>query len=393
MKEVLIFAGTSEGRALAEMLARRDVVVRVCVATEYGKELMTQVPACAGRLDVDGMREQMQNALCVVDATHPYAQEVTKNIRAACAQSGLEYMRLLRAEQSAEGCVFVESAAQAAEFLCGVEGKILVTTGSKEAAAYRGITDYKNRVFLRILPMQDALMDCLALGFHPRNLICMQGPFTEELNAAMLEQVGARWLVTKESGVAGGFLEKVQAARRVGAQVLVIGRPQQEQGYSLSALQELLMHRYAQEQEARRFPLFVSLKDKRAVVFGGGKIALRRIKTLLRFECEITVIAPEMAEEVAGVRWERRAYNAGDTAGAAIVLAATNDAAVNAEIARECNTAGIPVSVASDAALCSFYFPAVICHGDVTVGVTANGIDHALAKRIAEQIRNELGDA
>lgn len=63
------------------------------------------------------------------------------------------------------------------------------------------------------------------LGFSGKNLICMQGPFTEDLNVAMLRQAQASWMVTKESGKAGGFLEKLRAAKKAGAKLVVIKRP------------------------------------------------------------------------------------------------------------------------------------------------------------------------
>lgn len=94
-----------------------------------------------------------------------------------------------------------------------VTGNVLLTTGSKELAAYGVVTD-QSRLYARVLSTEESVAQSRALGFEGRRLIAMQGPFSEELNLAMLRQIRARWLVTKASGAAGGFQEKLAAARR-----------------------------------------------------------------------------------------------------------------------------------------------------------------------------------
>ena len=103
MKEIVLFAGTTEGRRLSEYLSEAGVAHTVCVATEYGKIVLEEAPGRnihCGRMN----EEQMESFLaqgdysCVVDATHPYATEVTENIRAAAEQQKLAYFRLKREE-------------------------------------------------------------------------------------------------------------------------------------------------------------------------------------------------------------------------------------------------------------------------------------------------------
>lgn len=110
-------------------------------------------------------------------------------------------------------------------FLPKKEGRIFAATGSKELSAYQVIPDYQDRVVARVLSTPEAVSECAMLGFSGKNLICMQGPFTEDLNVAMLRQAQASWMVTKESGKAGGFLEKLRAAKKAGAKLVVIKRP------------------------------------------------------------------------------------------------------------------------------------------------------------------------
>ncbi|MDD3338118.1 MAG: precorrin-6A reductase [Lachnospiraceae bacterium] len=243
-KKVLIFAGTIEGRIMAQALAGAGVQTHVCVATEYGESLLeksTSMTISHERLNVEEMvqlMEQMRPEL-IIDATHPYAVEVTKNIKEAGAQSGISYVRLLRSSQSAEDAVYVASVEEAVEHLQGTTGNVFVTTGSKELAKFTALVDYKERVYARVLSIPGVVESCADLGFEGAHLICMQGPFSRELNEAMLRQVNASYLVTKESGAAGGFFEKCQAAEQCGAKLVVIGRPQEESGISLEECLEL----------------------------------------------------------------------------------------------------------------------------------------------------------
>ena len=226
---ILLFGGTAEGRELARWLLDRRIPALVCVATEYGETLLPPgVEAHVGRLD-RGEMEQLMAArpfTHVVDATHPYAVEVTANIKGAAEAAGLPRLRLVRVSDGEDGCLRARTMAEAAELLAGLPGNILLTTGSKDCP--------------RVLPMADSLDRCLKLGFPPKNIICMQGPFSKELNVALLRQYNARILVTKDTGGYGGFREKAEAAHEAGAVLLVVERPNKETGYTLEALKELL---------------------------------------------------------------------------------------------------------------------------------------------------------
>lgn len=250
MSEILIFAGTSEGRAVAEFLNERKQRARVCVATEYGESLLPQgeyLTISHQRMD----REQMEALMTAmgpdslaIDATHPYAVQVTENIRQACTATGVSYLRLIRHSQKAAGdAVYVKDTAEAVEYLKSTQGDILVTTGSKELEAFCALPDYKNRVYARVLSLPQVAASCAALGFEGKHLICMQGPFSRELNVAMIRQLQTRFLVTKESGAAGGFLEKCLAAQDTGSRLVIIGRPRREEGMTLTECLKTLASR------------------------------------------------------------------------------------------------------------------------------------------------------
>jgi precorrin-6x reductase len=136
----------------------------------------------------------------------------------------------------------------AVDWLQNQKGNILLTTGSKDLGTFARLEDYRERVYPRILPNLDSLSHALELGYPGKHLICMQGPFSEALNTALLQQIGATVLVTKDTGTVGGFEEKVRAARAAGAKLLVIRRPSAEQGWTVDALLE----RFGDGKEAKR---------------------------------------------------------------------------------------------------------------------------------------------
>lgn len=247
--EVLIFAGTTEGRELVNYCRKEGIMAEVVVATDYGKELIEEsggIRVSAGRLDEAHMVQKMQeNAFdLVLDATHPYAREASDNIRRAAAETSVPYLRVCRRESDASDGIHVGSVEEAVEFLSHTKGNVLAVTGSKELSKYRKLADYRTRVYPRILPDAQTIMDCMELGFERKNLICMQGPFSQELNEAMLHQTNAQWMVTKEGGREGGFDEKMRAARQAGAQLIVVGRPSREEGYSLPQIYDYLKKFY-----------------------------------------------------------------------------------------------------------------------------------------------------
>lgn len=236
--KILIFAGTTEGRKLAEYLAGRKVAVHVCVATAYGESLLPQtenITVSCHRMDSFQMLSFLEEygPRYVVDATHPHAGEVTENLKEACRKSQVPYLRLTREAKEVKDGVCVENVREAVEYLKGTRGNILVTTGSKELEAYTELPDYKERVYARVLSVKESFDKCEALSISGRHLICMQGPFSTELNAAVLREYQISYLVTKESGEAGGYFEKCEAARLSGVTTVVVARPEQEEGLSL----------------------------------------------------------------------------------------------------------------------------------------------------------------
>ena len=220
--KVVIFSGTTEGRELSRAVAALEIEATVCVATELGAEEQGRTPGitvCTGRLDADAMAALLQGAALCVDAT--------RNICAAAAAVGVEYHRLLRpASDLPTGSVVLQTAAQAAAYLAGKPGNILLATGAKELPAFAPLDPA--RLYPRVLPTLAGITACETAGIPHRNIIAMQGPFTRELNVAVMHQFYIAYMVTKDGGAAGGFAEKAQAAAQCGVQLIVLRRPEEQ---------------------------------------------------------------------------------------------------------------------------------------------------------------------
>lgn len=246
MCKLCVFAGTGDGRRMVEELRERGAGVTACVATEYGETLLgMREDVHCGRMDeaemVSFFREHDFNV--VIDATHPYADKVTENIAGACALADVPYIRMQREGSAAqEDGVYVENATECAEYLAGTEGDILLTTGSKDLPVYA--EKLSGRIFARVLPMKASLDICESCGIEPARIIAMQGPFTEEMNIAMLRMTGAKYMVTKDGGNVGGYTAKIRAAQTAGVIPVIIGRPAQRDGSSYADTLRILEEMY-----------------------------------------------------------------------------------------------------------------------------------------------------
>lgn len=230
MKHFVIFSGTTEGRELAIALADLGADVTVCVATQYGKEEQGEHPnitVLTGRKSVRGMMSILGGAALCVDATHPYAVEATNNIWKAANRTRVPYVRLVR-ERGAipESATVVDNPQEAADALAGFEGNILLTTGTKELDYFLELP--KEQLVVRFLPSSLNLAYVERAGIPHKNIIAMEGPFSKELNEALIHQYNIKCLVTKDGGPVGGFPEKAGAAVDAGIKLIVIKSPEED---------------------------------------------------------------------------------------------------------------------------------------------------------------------
>lgn len=153
-------------------------------------------------------------------------------------------------------------------------------------------------------------------------------------------------------------------------------------------------------------PLMVNLKDKKCVLIGGGSVAARKAKTLVTAGAFVTVISPALHYELntlicetneprhvatGRVSYHRRAFQPGDTAGAFLVVAATNNKEVNRLVYDEAKNHAALINVVDQPELCSFTFPAVIERGPLQIAISTSGTSPALAKKIRQQLEQTFG--
>lgn len=233
MNPVFVFSGTSEGREVCERLSKEGVLCRVFVATQYGMDVMEKDPCVdvsVGRLDASQIVEliKKESPEYVIDATHPHAEIVTQNIISACETMKIsdKYIRVQRqisnSKIESENVIYVKSCSDALNYLVNNStGNIMLTTGVKELESFWD-ERIKDRLVVRILPGIESLEIAHKLGVPSKAIIAMEGPFSEEMNIALIDKYNAKYLVTKNSGARGGFSEKISACEKTGARAIVI---------------------------------------------------------------------------------------------------------------------------------------------------------------------------
>lgn len=302
MCKIMIFGGTTEGRLLAEYCGKNRIPAYVSVVSEYGKELLGEsryIRPVTGAMD----EEQMVNWLTekkielVIDATHPYAKNATENIKEACRKTKTGYLRCARSTESGrkmEGNITFQTPAEAADWLEKSEGNIFITTGSNELQVFAGSGKLRERIYARVLPSFPVVKKCEEMGITGKHLICMQGPFSKEVNVALLRQVNAAFLVTKETGKAGGFDEKLEAAAECGVRAVIIGHPE-ETGETMESLFKALS-RFS----LSRLSVRGTSRERRRVILAGigpGAISLmtEEVKEAVK-NSDLLLGAPRMLE-------------------------------------------------------------------------------------------------
>lgn len=385
----MLFGGTTEGREILEY----GLPAICCVATGYGAEMLSGIQNAeilTGRLDAGQMAEliRARQIGCVIDATHPYAKEATANIKKACRDTGAPLRRVLREPLAYDGAEVAESCRMAAEMLDRRGGRALLTTGSKEIAAFTAVRDFRERLFARVLPTEEAVAHVEALGFKRENIIAARGPFTVEENEEALRRSGASVLVTKDGGVPGGMGEKLMAAKRLGVDVIVLRRPD-ESGCSVRRA-VFWARRTLGLSRPPYLPMYTDIENKRAVVIGGGPVALRRAEALALCGARVTVIAPEVVSGFSGCTVVRRRYRRGDLAGADIAVSAADDREVNRLVLSEAKKNGVAANIADSAEDCDFFFPALTTYGGITLSLSSAGISPKLTKLVSAKIGDIL---
>lgn len=248
---ILVLAGTQDGREIAAGLREAGYEVIASVVSEYGRELVAQsgVPVQAAAMDEQELQQFVVRSgiRLMIDATHPYAVNVSRNARQVSANLHIPCLRYERPDSALPiyaKLVLAPDMQRAAEMAVGLGKTVFLTTGSHSLPLFRAAAAGRDcRLIARVLPQPEVIADCIANGFSPADIIAAQGPFSQELNRELFRAYGADVMVTKNSGAIGGTDAKIAAAIELGLIIVVVQRPaalQQQVFESLPALLEYL---------------------------------------------------------------------------------------------------------------------------------------------------------
>lgn len=244
---ILVLGGTSDSLEICKQLNEINVSYIVSVTTPYGEELAKK---CASKIILKKLTlEDMVNFINenniskIIDATHPYAVEVSTNAIKASEITQIKYIRFEREslikDIDYENKYIVTDIDEACDIANRIGNNIFIGTGSKNLYLYT--KKIKNKKLIpRVLPTSQVLISCEELGFNADNIIAMKGPFTIEMNEATYKQYNIDLVITKESGVAGGFMEKIQACKNLNIPVIIIKREDLNYPNTIGKIKDLI---------------------------------------------------------------------------------------------------------------------------------------------------------
>ena len=250
---VAVIAGTSDGTELIQKIGTQYDVTAFA-ATAYGAEILRSSPCTVhvGRLDAVGFSAALCGFDAVVDASHPFAVEVSRILQNVCQELQLPCLRLLRSA-SHDGyakIIRVASKEEAAAWLCSHEGNILLTTGVNTLGFYaESVTHFAERGWARVLDTAESRKMAAHAAGH---IVYGMPPFSTEDTLELLKSHEISVLVTKDSGARGGVPEKIAAAEIYGIPVVLIQRPEERAGMTEEAIQAALLHLAEAKAETER---------------------------------------------------------------------------------------------------------------------------------------------
>lgn len=228
MDRIAVIGGTSESVFICKKLENKYDLL-VFAATEDGKRITdgVQCSVNVGRLDYDGFCGALGGVRCVVDASHPFARELSKNVSRACAELEIPYVRYLREKgtYNYDDILYVPDKEAAARYLSGTSGRLLFTTGAKTARFYAdSVSDFDARAVMRVMDSELSHRECDGLGC---TVIYENPPFSTEDNVNLIQKYGIKLMVSKNSGERGGVPQKADACRKCGIPLVLISAPRE----------------------------------------------------------------------------------------------------------------------------------------------------------------------
>lgn len=242
--DLLVIAGTYDSHEIIEKLQKYNIPTLATVTTQMGKEILSNlsIDVLVGKLSKDAFKNLIytKKIKCILDTSHPYAKEVTQNIVEISNLLNIPYVRYLRPSENTnfKNITYADTVEETIKILNNLKGNILLTTGSKDLELFvNGIKDYKEHLFVRVLPTSEAIQKCEKLKIPIKNIIAIMGCFSIDINREIMRYYKINVLVTKDGGKVGGFCEKVIAAQQLELDTIVIKRPT-ESSLSVSTYQQ-----------------------------------------------------------------------------------------------------------------------------------------------------------
>ncbi|BDR71838.1 cobalt-precorrin-6A reductase [Clostridium tetani] len=228
-----LISGTSEGKELLSNLNNYTDDILVSTATSYGGDLLKDYKykyLNTTPLDRENMIKlfKEKKVEVLIDASHPYALEVSKNAMEVCNHTGIEYIRFEREKViekflEKEKVLVVENYEDLYSKLNDIKGNILNTTGSRNIEKIIRLS-LENRIIHRVLPSLKVIEECFHLGLELHNIIAVKGPISYDLNRAFIREYDAKAILLKDSGKEGGTEEKIKAAIDENIYAIVVDR-------------------------------------------------------------------------------------------------------------------------------------------------------------------------
>jgi precorrin-6A/cobalt-precorrin-6A reductase len=251
---IALILGTSEGKEILRKLNKFTEELVVTTATSYGGELLKEFKyryMNNSPLSKDEMKKLFMEYKCtaLIDASHPYALEVTANAKVICRESGIEYMRyerpsVVEAYLKYDNVMLVGNLQQIKDEITarGIQGALLNTTGSKNVERFMEL-NIPNRIIHRVLPTVESIDKCLKAGVKVEDLAAIKGPVGLELNKAFIREYAAEVMVLKDSGTAGGTEEKLKSAVEEDILAFVLKREESDDSLgSFKSIDELITY-------------------------------------------------------------------------------------------------------------------------------------------------------
>ena len=230
---IFVAAGTQDGRELAGFLLEKGQRVTASVVSRYGEELLSRYPGiCINDrpLDEAALADycRAHGIAVFVDASHPYAANISENAMRACRACGIPYIRYERQSVplAYTKAHYVADYEEAAKVAASLGKHVFLTTGSHNLKAFTEAPALQDCVLTaRVLPDPKVVEECTALGLRPSQIVALQGPFSEALNEELYKKYEADVVVTKNGGTVGGADTKFAAAMKLGLPLVIVERP------------------------------------------------------------------------------------------------------------------------------------------------------------------------